>query len=411
PYQYYRDQHGGQGPRRVLVLGAGTGNDVHIALANGAEQVVAVEIDPEILRLGKDLNKARPYDDPRVRTVVTDARQFVGSTDETFDLIVIGTLDSQTLLSGQANLRLENYVYTVESFASMRSRLAKGGMVAAYYSVFKPWLFGRIYATVARAFDGQLRLLSSENAFLFNSLVLAAVDLPGFAPDPAQQREYAAAIPATDDWPFNYLQEPTIATIYQYLGAVLLLLVALSGLLVRKLFPGTGGHLDFLLLGLGFTLVESAAIVRMALLFGSTWVVHIVVFLTVLVMVFLANRMVIMGKAPSLRLAWPGVFVGIACNAIVPLESLLVLPSLLRALAAALLVGIPVYCASVCFSRLFAKSPDVGGAFGMNLVGLMAGGMCEYVSMVIGMRGVWWVAAAVYLAALLCSRRRGALAV
>lgn len=407
PYQQYRDLHDGRGPRRVLVLGAGTGNDVHIALVNGAEHVVAVEIDPEILRLGTQHNAAKPYDDPRVRTVVTDARQFVRSTDETFDLIIVGTLDSQTLLSGQSNLRLENYVYTVESFRDMRRRLAPNGMVAAYYSVFKPWLFGRIYSTVAGAFDGQLRLMASSNTFLFNSLVLAAVGLPGFEPDSAQQRDYATALPATDDWPFSYLEKPTIAPIYQYLGGVLMLLVLLSGLLVRKLYPGTGAHLEFLLLGLGFTLIESAAIVRMALLFGSTWVVNVVVFLAVLVMVFLANRMVILGKAPSLRWAWPGIFAGIALNAVVPLDALLVLPWLPRALTAALLIGVPVYCASVCFSRLFAKSTDVGGAFGMNLVGLMAGGMCEYVSMLIGMRGVWWVAVAVYFAALLWSRRRG----
>jgi hypothetical protein len=42
----------------------------------------------------------------------------VRSSTATFDLVVVGTLDSQTLLSGHANLRLANYVYTVESACS-----------------------------------------------------------------------------------------------------------------------------------------------------------------------------------------------------------------------------------------------------------------------------------------------------
>src|SRR5208282_3060970 len=45
PYKFYPN------PGSVLVLGAGSGNDVAAALRNGAQRVVAVEIDPLILRL------------------------------------------------------------------------------------------------------------------------------------------------------------------------------------------------------------------------------------------------------------------------------------------------------------------------------------------------------------------------
>jgi hypothetical protein len=40
---------------RVLVVGAGTGNDVAAALRNGARMVDAVEIDPTILALGANM--------------------------------------------------------------------------------------------------------------------------------------------------------------------------------------------------------------------------------------------------------------------------------------------------------------------------------------------------------------------
>jgi hypothetical protein len=199
------------------------------------------------------------------------------------------------------------------------------------------------------------------------------------------------------------LQRRTIAPIYLGLAAVLLVLTGFAAWCVRRQRPGSGLHLEFLLLGLGFTLVESAAIVRMALLFGSTWVVNCIVFLAVLVTVFLANRMVVKGSA--LWLAWPVLVAALAGNALLSLDALLSLPFFWRTATAAALVGVPIYCASVCFSRLFARAGDVGGAFGMNLVGAMAGGMCEYVSMLLGMRGVLWVAAAVYGGAGVWARR------
>jgi spermidine synthase len=80
----------------------------------------------------------RPYQDSRVRLVIDDGRHFLRSTPEQYDLVIFGTLDSQTLLSGQANLRLDNYIYTTECFEDARNALVPGGMLATYYSVFKP---------------------------------------------------------------------------------------------------------------------------------------------------------------------------------------------------------------------------------------------------------------------------------
>ena len=69
----------------MLIFGAGTGNDVNIALLNGAKRVVAVEIDPVILELGRTRNATAPYADPRVTAVVDDARHFLNSTRDKFD--------------------------------------------------------------------------------------------------------------------------------------------------------------------------------------------------------------------------------------------------------------------------------------------------------------------------------------
>ncbi|MEK6712385.1 MAG: hypothetical protein AABZ64_17590, partial [Nitrospinota bacterium] len=65
------------GPReRVLVVGAGAGNDVAAALRAGAGRVHAVEIDPVVLRWGMERHPGRPYASSRVERTVDDARAF-----------------------------------------------------------------------------------------------------------------------------------------------------------------------------------------------------------------------------------------------------------------------------------------------------------------------------------------------
>ena len=69
-------------PGRVLVVGAGTGNDVAAALRHGATHVDAVEIDPLIYRLGKTYHPEHPYDSPRVSVFVNDARTYFKTTTQ-----------------------------------------------------------------------------------------------------------------------------------------------------------------------------------------------------------------------------------------------------------------------------------------------------------------------------------------
>jgi spermidine synthase len=111
----------------ALVVGAGSGNDLSVLLMRGAKYIDAVEIDPMIAEIGSDVHPMQPYADPRVHLHVNDARAFLRTTQKKYDLIVFGTLDSQTLLSGMSSVRLDNYVYTVESFRAARAALAPGG--------------------------------------------------------------------------------------------------------------------------------------------------------------------------------------------------------------------------------------------------------------------------------------------
>jgi SAM-dependent methyltransferase len=396
PYQLYRDEHEGRSPGSVLVLGAGTGNDVAIALRNKAERVVAVEIDPVIIELGRTTNARKEYADPRVECHVNDARQFLRSTKESFDLIVFGTLDSQALLSSQGNLRLDNYVYTRESLEDARRALTDRGFVAVFYSVQKPWLYERLYSTFRGAFGDQSRIYEFQNAFLFNTLMVGTKGNKQFRDEDKHVARYAHGRLATDDWPFAYLERPMIGDLYGKFIGVVLGLVFAAFLLLRVLERGAGRHTPFFFLGVGFTLMEAVAIVRLALLFGSTWIVNVVVFVAVLLTVFVANLSVMHRVAPPLRASWIGLCAALAASYLFPVQSLLEFALPLRIVASTGLIFVPVYFASVCFSRLFQREEEVGYPLGLNLVGAMAGGWLEYLSMVYGLRSIWLVALVVY---------------
>jgi hypothetical protein len=117
---------------RVLIIGAGSGSDVAIALAKGAEHVDAVEIDPRILQIGEQRHPDRPYQDPRVSTYVNDGRAFLEQSHSRYDLILFALPDSLVLVSGASSIRLESYLFTREAVAAARDHLTPGGGFAMY---------------------------------------------------------------------------------------------------------------------------------------------------------------------------------------------------------------------------------------------------------------------------------------
>jgi len=399
PYAAYQSAHAGASPHNILILGGGTGNDANIALLNGAFSVTVIEIDPVIISLGREFNFLKPYDDPRVRIINDDGRHYLSMTSDRYDMVIFGTLDSQALLSGYANLRLENYIYTVESFQAARRVLNDGGMLGTYYSIWKDWFIARIYSTINEAFPGSLKLAILEDGYLFNAIIVAAKNLPGFNSDQSLDQKLLPSTPSTDNWPYIYLEKPTISRLYWTVIGVLMSFILVVFLMLKKRSGSAGVGSEFFLLGLAFTLLESAAIVRLALLFGTTWIVNSIVFITVLTMILLSNWMVMRTKGLPMLASWLGIGVVMACNILVPMDVLLGLDFWVRCAASFALIGIPVLLAGNCFSKMFAQQKSSGYALGVNLIGAMAGGLLEYISMLHGMRSVWLVLAMVYFAA------------
>ena len=269
PIYFLPYQRTDTGLENVLIVGAGTGTDVAIALDQGAQHVDAVEIDPRLQQLGAERHPERPYDDPRVEVHIDDGRAFLERTDRQYDLILFALPDSLTLVSGQSALRLESYLFTTEAMEEARDHLASGGAFAMYNFYREGWLIDRLAGTLDAAF-GHAPCVDSVGgvgrlAVLTVGLDAGTVDCPN---EWVASDVVAAESPATDDYPFLYLQERGIPGFYFVtLGLILVASVAFT-----RWASGPLGQMrsyaDLFFMGVAFLLLETKAVVQFALLFG-----------------------------------------------------------------------------------------------------------------------------------------------
>jgi hypothetical protein len=143
-------------------------------------------------------------------------------------------------------------------------------------------------------------------------------------------------------------------------------------------------NVQFFFLGAGFMLVETKAVVAMALLFGSTWVVNSVVFFAVLVMILCANWWTLRFKPQRLSLYYPGLLVTLILSIVVPLDFFLGMNRGIQVIGSSLLAFAPILFAGVIFATSFKRTNEPDRAFGMNIAGAMVGGLAEYCSMLLG---------------------------
>lgn len=397
---YDAPYHLGQ-PRDVLVIGAGSGNDVAAALRAGVEHVDAVDIDREIIAAGRALHPEHPYDDSRVTVTCQDARQFLRRPGRRYDLIVMGYLDSQTLFSRMSNVRLDSFIYTTEAFRQMYARLKPGGTLVCYFAAPEPWIVSRLYDLIVAAFGHEPTVYRGA----VDVLTLLAVSRDGSAlPDwhaggvvkLQNLRADLETVPVTtDDWPFLYVKERGIPT--DYLKTLAILLV-LSLVLLAPVVPRKGSRAaSMFFLGAGFLLLETLTITRLSLLYGATWTVSSAVIVGFLVAILVANIVVLTGW--RIRLAWvyAVLLAAIAANALIPVAVFLRAPTVVRVVLSTTLYCLPVFCAGLIFATEFRNSRDPRLAFGANTMGAVVGGFLEYATLAIGFQGLYWVVALVYV--------------
>ncbi|NUS06202.1 MAG: spermidine synthase, partial [Nonomuraea sp.] len=396
-------------PRDVLIVGAGSGTDVAIALSKGAQHVDAVEIDPKLRELGGSVHPDKPYDDPRVTTHVTDGRAFLERSGDRYDLILFALPDSLTLVSGASSLRLESYLFTEEAMQAARAHLKPGGTFSMYNYYRESWLVDRLASTMQAAF-GHKPCVDVVSTAGQQAVITAGVTAS--AQRCASEWPGAAAgtpAPADDDRPFLYLKDRTIPPIY----IITLGLILIVSLLAVRVVAGPYGRMrpyaDLFLLGVAFLLLETKSVTGFALLFGTTWVVNAIVFAGVLVAVLAAVEVTRRFRVPPLPVMYAVLLAGLLLAWLVPNAWLLSLPLPLRAVAAVTVAFLPIFAANVVFAKRFSDTADATTSFGANLLGAMVGGCLEYLALVIGYKGLLIVAALLYLGALALMPRKTAL--
>jgi SAM-dependent methyltransferase len=468
PHVLNRDS-GGKPFEDVLIIGAGSGNDVSRALQWGAKHIDAVEIDPVIYKLGQKHHPDHPYQDDRVHVHINDGRNFLHSSPRQYDLIIYALVDSLVLQSSHSNIRLESYLFTQQAFADVRRHLKPGGLFAMYNVFRQGWLVARLHQGLAQVFekpplviplpyrdtikledtlfhDFTLLLAGDtgriEEQFCKHGHYLAPANQPlgptlaqtpngfehaGYARDARNQLFLGPArmeLPkqplraATDNWPFLYLRRPLIPDLNLRGMAIM----GLMSLLLLGWFAGrrpvpvemqrspgrwlAAGRMFFL--GAGFMLVETKAVVNMALLFGSTWIVNSLVFSAVLVMILLANVLVLAYRPRRVGWFYAGLLGAVALN-LMPLDWLLGINRPIQIALSCLLVSLPIFFAGIVFAISFARTREPDHALGANIAGSILGGLAEYTSMVLGFQYLMLVGLGFYsLSWLLGERDRSA---
>jgi spermidine synthase len=109
-------------PQRALFLGLGTGITAASAAEDPGVQVDAVELLPEVIESSRGFTRA--FDDgqpnPRLHLLAADARRYVRTTSQRYDVVVADNFHPARSGSGS--------LYTVEHFEAVRDRLAPGGL-------------------------------------------------------------------------------------------------------------------------------------------------------------------------------------------------------------------------------------------------------------------------------------------
>ena len=415
----------------ALILGAGTGSDTAIALAHGVDSITAVEIDPTIYQLGAQLNPDKPYSNPRVHVVINDGRSFLQNTTDHYDLIIFALPDSLTLTSNNTSLRLESFLLTQDALATARTRLTSNGLVVLYNFYRQDWLVQKLSDMVGNAFHQQPLVTTygdtGRAAAIMAGPRLATLPKGEFGTYHEQpvhtnsgklgiiSQGYfplTSATPATDDWPFLYLQDRSFPTIYIF-GLAMVAVYALVGTVTfapRKTLRRFDWHMFFL--GMAFMLLEVKSLTTFSLLFGTTWLVNSLVFFAILSGVLLAivvNRRFQFKRISVFYLLLFGVLL---LNILLPPDALLLSNPIMRYMLASVLAFTPVFLANIIFTNSFRDSETADIAFASNLLGIMVGGGLEYFSMLFGYRLLLVPVMIFYACALLLrlssSRRLGA---
>jgi hypothetical protein len=399
----------GRVPEKVLILGAGSGSDAAAALRAGVKQIDAVDIDPAICQLGKDFHPERPYLNPKVRIFNMDARTYLRNCKEKYDLIIFAYLDSHTAFSSLSSLRTDNYIFTNNSYKEAARLLTDKGIIYVSFICFKDWLWDRHGKALAEATGITPQGYSTNNGVVDVGYILSGPGIVGEEnaaqlrwPQPKRNIDPNSSVElATDDWPFLFLPKR------EFSGTYALPLASVLGLCMLIMFKHLKGGVhdrfswEMLLMGAGFMLLEVRAMADLSLLFGSTWIVNAAVISGVLLFILLGNFVAAKLPANRVIVIFGLLIPSLILSTIVHVADLTAFGETLSKFVGVLIYVFPVTFAAIIFGSIFKSIPRgrTSQALAFNLFGGVIGVSLEYLSMLLGIRALGWIAVAIYCAA------------
>jgi len=132
-------------PRRVFLLGMGTGITAGAVLAHPVEQLVVAELLSDVVGVARDYFAPFAgglFQDPRATILAEDGRHHLSATDATFD-VVIGDLFVPWKRGNAA-------LYSLEHFRNVAERLAPNGLFAQWVPLYQ--LTEQEFGIIARTF-------------------------------------------------------------------------------------------------------------------------------------------------------------------------------------------------------------------------------------------------------------------
>lgn len=139
----------------VAIIGVGAGPQLKAALEFAPRSVLAVDINPAIIRwsVGEDAAyNGNIFNWPQVVVKVDEGRHAIRASGQQFDVIVMHAVDTYAASSSGAYSLSESYLYTVEAFRDFYAHLSPQGLLA-----IRRWLFYppretlRLFTTIYQA--------------------------------------------------------------------------------------------------------------------------------------------------------------------------------------------------------------------------------------------------------------------
>ncbi|NOY78300.1 MAG: hypothetical protein GXO76_10585 [Calditrichaeota bacterium] len=128
PFYFLKDNE----KDNALIIGAGGGRDVVVALLGGVKQITAVEVNPDLVALVK---KYETFDGgiytriPNVKVVVQEGRNYLRTVHKKYDLIMLSVPITKSSRSLEGFALTENFLFTVEALRDYLDHLTPEGRI------------------------------------------------------------------------------------------------------------------------------------------------------------------------------------------------------------------------------------------------------------------------------------------